>query len=107
MSFSSVRINISTKSTKELCPIDYDIDTYNILPYVTENFPDEKIIQSMTLDRKSTYLSSLVFTEQISFMRRDTILYISYHHSSDPDLFDVIVETGRYLKEIGLKYQEL
>jgi hypothetical protein len=107
MSFSSMRINISTKHTEELSPIECNIDTYDIKPHVIEYYPDEVILHSMVLDRSTTYLSSLVFTEKSRFLGRDIILYISWHHSSDPDLFDVIVEVGRYLKEIGFDYAAL
>lgn len=107
MSFSTFKINTTSYSE---CTTSLDYDTYDIHEVVKKMIDDNeiqaKVIRNIYLRGHETYhgyISNICIVEEFDgFLSTDTIIYVSYHHSSDPSMYEVLCNVYEALKGVTL-----
>jgi len=104
MSYSTLKIN---KTSYRECTTKLDYDTYDIHAII-KTMIDEKEIKAKVIrniylrghECYHGYISNICIVEEFDgFLKTDTIIYVSYHHSNDPSMYDVVCNVYEILKE--------
>lgn len=104
MSYSSLVVSLDGDSGVIAKMLDYDTkDLTTVLPvnvFVIENiFPRETfpftIIENIVISDN--------FPNELNAYFPEKVAYVSYHHSTDPTAFEIIVELGRILTALNVE----
>lgn len=102
MSYSAIRIKKDTVFTNDFIR-KLDVDTDNIVKYIVTQVPTASIKQVVAPNQQGTYIQQIVVVEEDHSTDKNPFdigdyIYVTYHHATDPTLFEVIVEIDMILK---------
>lgn len=103
MSYTAIRIKKNTVFTNDFIR-KLDVDTDNIVKYIVTQVPTASIKQVVAPNQQGTYIQQIVVVEEDNSTDNNPFdvgdyIYVTYHHATDPTLFEVIIEVGRVMSK--------